>query len=131
MSDRCAVCVCVCVCDDHFCIKGELGRTESLMFFSLGVGVCVCACVCACALRRNSTYCMKVSMSLTVEQSDEGLCFSSRIKHQAQAEVTKSKMISCPDLADYLAPYKQPQVTWYKVDTPPHGHTHNNMYTCI
>ncbi|NP_001136056.1 X-linked interleukin-1 receptor accessory protein-like 2 isoform X1 [Danio rerio] len=66
-----------------------------------------------CVLR-NSTYCMKVSMSLTVEESEEGLCFSSRIRYQERAEITKSKMISCPDIDDYLAPYKQPIMTWYK-----------------
>ncbi|XP_050984085.1 X-linked interleukin-1 receptor accessory protein-like 2 isoform X1 [Labeo rohita] len=66
-----------------------------------------------CVLR-NSTYCMKVSMSLTVEESEEGLCFSSRIRYLENAEITKSKMISCPDIDDYLAPYKQPIMTWYK-----------------
>ncbi|XP_066505128.1 X-linked interleukin-1 receptor accessory protein-like 2 isoform X2 [Hoplias malabaricus] len=66
-----------------------------------------------CVLR-NTTYCMKVSMSLTVEESDEGLCFSSRIRYLEKAEVTKSKMITCPDIDDYLAPYKQPIMTWYK-----------------
>lgn len=60
---------------------------------------------------------MKVSMSLTVEESEEGLCFSSRIRYQKNAEITKSKMISCPDIDDYLAPYKQPTMTWYKVQT--------------
>uniref|UniRef100_A0A8C5DVZ7 X-linked interleukin-1 receptor accessory protein-like 2 n=1 Tax=Gouania willdenowi TaxID=441366 RepID=A0A8C5DVZ7_GOUWI len=66
-----------------------------------------------CVLR-NSTYCMKVSMSMTVEESDEGKCFSSKIRHLEKAEITHSKMIHCPDIADYLAPYKQPQMTWYK-----------------
>ncbi|XP_067313000.1 X-linked interleukin-1 receptor accessory protein-like 2 [Pseudorasbora parva] len=66
-----------------------------------------------CVLR-NSTYCMKVSMSLTVEESEEGLCFSSRIRYQERAEITKSKMVTCPDIDDYLAPYKQPIMTWYK-----------------
>ncbi|XP_051506293.1 X-linked interleukin-1 receptor accessory protein-like 2 [Myxocyprinus asiaticus] len=66
-----------------------------------------------CVLR-NSTYCMKVSMSLTVEDSEEGLCFSSRIRYLERAEITKSKMITCPDIDDYLAPYKQPIMTWYK-----------------
>ncbi|KAG7465021.1 hypothetical protein MATL_G00171770 [Megalops atlanticus] len=66
-----------------------------------------------CVLR-NSTYCMKVSMSLTVEESDEGLCFNSKIRHLEKAEITKSKMITCPDIDDYLAPYKQPMMTWYK-----------------
>ncbi|MED6271516.1 hypothetical protein CHARACLAT_021066 [Characodon lateralis] len=69
---------------------------------------------CSVVLVRNSTYCMKVSMSMTVEESDEGKCFSSKIRHLEKAEVTHSKMITCPDLEDYLAPYKQPQMTWYK-----------------
>lgn len=68
-----------------------------------------------CYLFRNSTYCMKVSMSMTVEESDEGKCFSSKIRHLEKAEITHSKMITCPDIEDYLAPYKQPQMTWYKV----------------
>ncbi|GLD62721.1 X-linked interleukin-1 receptor accessory protein-like 2 isoform X1, partial [Lates japonicus] len=66
-----------------------------------------------CVLR-NSTYCMKVSMSMTVEESDEGKCFSSKIRHLEKAEITHSKMITCPDIEDYMAPYKQPQMTWYK-----------------
>lgn len=66
-------------------------------------------------LLRNATYCMKVSMSMTVEESDEGKCFSSNIRHLEKAEITHSKMITCPDIDDYLAPYKQPQMTWYKV----------------
>lgn len=66
-------------------------------------------------LLRNATYCMKVSMSMTVEESDEGRCFSSKIRHLEKAEITHSKMITCPDIEDYLAPYKQPQMTWYKV----------------
>uniref|UniRef100_A0A8C2X2V1 Interleukin 1 receptor accessory protein-like 2 n=1 Tax=Cyclopterus lumpus TaxID=8103 RepID=A0A8C2X2V1_CYCLU len=66
-----------------------------------------------CVLR-NSTYCMKVSMSMIVEEKDEGRCFSSKIRHLEKAEITHSKMITCPDIEDYLAPYKQPQMTWYK-----------------
>lgn len=61
---------------------------------------------------------MKVSMSMTVEESDEGKCFSSKIRHLEKAEITHSKMITCPDIEDYLAPYKQPQMTWYKVRSP-------------
>lgn len=68
-----------------------------------------------CDLFRNSTYCMKVSMSMTVEESDEGKCYSTKIRHLEKAEITHSKMITCPDIEDYMAPYKQPQMTWYKV----------------
>ncbi|MBN3301363.1 IRPL2 protein, partial [Amia calva] len=66
-----------------------------------------------CVLR-NSTYCMKVSMSLTVEEHDSGLCYNSKIRYLEKAEITKSKMVTCPDIEDYTAPYKQPQMTWYK-----------------
>ncbi|KAJ3587577.1 hypothetical protein NHX12_011174 [Muraenolepis orangiensis] len=64
-------------------------------------------------VRRNSTYCMKVSMSMTVVDSDEGRCFSSQIRHLEKAEITRSKMITCPDITDYMAPYKQPTMTCF------------------
>ncbi|KAJ8401818.1 hypothetical protein AAFF_G00377890 [Aldrovandia affinis] len=66
-----------------------------------------------CVLR-NSTYCMKVSMSLTVEDSDPGLCYSSKIRYLEKGEITKSKTLSCPDIEDYLAPYRQLRLIWYK-----------------
>ncbi|KAG2463667.1 IRPL2 protein, partial [Polypterus senegalus] len=70
-----------------------------------------------CVLR-NSTYCMKVSMSLTVEESDSGLCYNSKIRYMEKSEITKKKEITCPDIEDYLAPYKQPVMTWYKECKP-------------
>ncbi|CDQ58235.1 unnamed protein product [Oncorhynchus mykiss] len=91
--------VCFCVCDDCW-LEVNLGKHKAS-----------CVMLPAC---RNSTYCMKVSMSLAVEENDEGLCFNSKIRHLEKAEITKSKMINCPDIEDYLAPYKQPQMTWYK-----------------
>ncbi|CAB1325159.1 unnamed protein product, partial [Coregonus sp. 'balchen'] len=91
--------VCFCVCDDPW-LEVNLGKHKAS---------CVVFPFC-----RNSTYCMKVSMSLAVEENDEGLCFNSKIRHLEKAEITKSKMINCPDIEDYLAPYKQPQMTWYK-----------------
>uniref|UniRef100_A0A8C9RK04 Interleukin 1 receptor accessory protein like 2 n=1 Tax=Scleropages formosus TaxID=113540 RepID=A0A8C9RK04_SCLFO len=66
-----------------------------------------------CVLR-NSTYCMKVSMALMVEESDPGLCYSSKIRYHEKAEITKPKTLTCPDIEDYIAPYKQPKMTWYK-----------------
>ena len=90
----------LCVCDDCW-LEVNLGKHKAS-----------CVVFPAC---RNSTYCMKVSMSLAVEENDEGLCFNSKIRHLEKAEITKSKMINCPDIEDYLAPYKQPQMTWYKV----------------
>lgn len=58
---------------------------------------------------------MKVSMSVSIEASDQGKCFSSRMRYMEKAEISRSKMMTCPDIEDYLAPYKQPQMTWYKV----------------
>ena len=52
---------------------------------------------------------------MTVVDSDEGRCFSSQIRHLEKAEITRSKMITCPDIKDYMAPFKQPTMTWYKV----------------
>uniref|UniRef100_A0A674NJ72 Interleukin 1 receptor accessory protein-like 2 n=1 Tax=Takifugu rubripes TaxID=31033 RepID=A0A674NJ72_TAKRU len=71
-------------------------------------------CIWYLNLSRNSTYCMKVSMSVTIEASDEGKCFSSKMRYMEKAEITHGKMMSCPDIEDYLAPYKQPQMNWYK-----------------
>ncbi|MBN3279363.1 IRPL2 protein, partial [Polyodon spathula] len=70
-----------------------------------------------CVLR-NSTYCMKVSMSLTVEENDSGLCYNSKIRYLEKSEITKRKEIPCPDLEDYIVPYKQPLITWYKECIP-------------
>lgn len=66
---------------------------------------------------RNSTYCMKVSMSLTVAEQEVGLCYNSRIRYVEKAEVTKTKVISCPDIDDYKTPNASTDVAWYKVST--------------
>ncbi|XP_075429449.1 X-linked interleukin-1 receptor accessory protein-like 2 isoform X2 [Ascaphus truei] len=70
-----------------------------------------------CVLR-NSTYCMKVSMSLTVAENELGLCYHSRIRYLEKAEVTKRKEISCPDIEDYKTPNEDPEVVWYKECKP-------------
>uniref|UniRef100_A0A8C9LG38 Ig-like domain-containing protein n=1 Tax=Pavo cristatus TaxID=9049 RepID=A0A8C9LG38_PAVCR len=67
-----------------------------------------------CVLR-NSTYCMKVSMSLTVAENESGLCFNSKIRYLEKSEVTKRKTISCPDIEDYKTDSQEPDVVWYKV----------------
>lgn len=64
---------------------------------------------------RNSTYCMKVSMSLTVAQNESGLCYNSKIRYLEKSEVTKRKTISCPDIEDYKTAGQEPDVVWYKV----------------
>lgn len=66
---------------------------------------------------RNSTYCMKVSMSLTVAEQEVGLCYNSRIRYVEKAEVTKTKVFSCPDIDDYKTPNASTVVAWYKVGT--------------
>ncbi|NXN76354.1 IRPL2 protein, partial [Himantopus himantopus] len=70
-----------------------------------------------CVLR-NSTYCMKVSMSLTVAQNESGLCYNSKIRYLEKSEVTKRKTISCPDIEDYKTASQEPDVVWYKECKP-------------
>lgn len=64
---------------------------------------------------RNSTYCMKVSISLTVGENDTGLCYNSKMKYFEKAELSKSKEISCPEIEDFLFPFREPEILWYKV----------------
>lgn len=64
---------------------------------------------------RNSTYCMKVSMSLTVAENDTNLCYNSNMRRTEKAELSKSKDILCPDIDDYVELGKEPDITWYKV----------------
>ncbi|XP_049683377.1 X-linked interleukin-1 receptor accessory protein-like 2 [Accipiter gentilis] len=70
-----------------------------------------------CVLR-NSTYCMKVSMSLTVAENESGLCYNSKIRYLEKSEVTKRKAISCPDIEDYKTASQEPDVVWYKECKP-------------
>nr|KAF6435619.1 interleukin 1 receptor accessory protein like 2 [Rousettus aegyptiacus] len=70
-----------------------------------------------CVLR-NSTYCMKVSMSLTVAENESGLCYNSRIRYLEKSEVTKRKEISCPDMDDFKKSDREPDVVWYKECKP-------------
>ncbi|KAM6117189.1 X-linked interleukin-1 receptor accessory protein-like 2 [Pterocles gutturalis] len=70
-----------------------------------------------CVLR-NSTYCMKVSMSLTVAENESGLCYNSKIRYLEKSEVTKRKTISCPDIEDYKTASQEPDVVWYKECQP-------------
>jgi len=67
------------------------------------------------SVRRNSTYCMKVSMSLTVGENDTDVCYNSKMRFFEKAELSKSKDIVCPSIEDYVLPGVEPQVMWYKV----------------
>ncbi|KAI4544884.1 hypothetical protein MG293_005150 [Ovis ammon polii] len=67
---------------------------------------------------RNSTYCMKVSMSLTVAENELGLCYNSRIRYLEKSEVTKRKEISCPDMDDFKKSDQEPDIVWYKECKP-------------
>ncbi|XP_075907365.1 interleukin-1 receptor accessory protein-like 1 isoform X2 [Nelusetta ayraudi] len=71
----------------------------------------------SCVLR-NSTYCMKVSMSLTVAENDTGLCYNSKMRFFEKAELSKSKDISCQGMEDYIQPGVEPQIVWYKECQP-------------
>ncbi|KAI3365957.1 hypothetical protein L3Q82_009790 [Scortum barcoo] len=67
----------------------------------------------SCVLR-NSTYCMKVSMSLTVAENDTDLCYNSKMRFFEKAELSKSKDITCPGIEDYIQPGVEPEIVWYK-----------------
>ncbi|XP_066497299.1 interleukin-1 receptor accessory protein-like 1-A isoform X2 [Hoplias malabaricus] len=67
----------------------------------------------SCVLR-NSTFCMKVSMTLLVADNDTAACYSSKLQYPEKAELGKSKDITCPDIQDYVQPNETPQITWYK-----------------
>ncbi|KAL6115409.1 il1rapl1 [Pungitius sinensis] len=71
----------------------------------------------SCVLR-NSTYCMKVSMSLTVAENDTDLCYNSKMRFFEKAELSKSKDITCPGIEDYLQPGGGPEIVWYKECKP-------------
>uniref|UniRef100_A0A673BRD6 Uncharacterized protein n=1 Tax=Sphaeramia orbicularis TaxID=375764 RepID=A0A673BRD6_9TELE len=68
----------------------------------------------SCVLR-NSTYCMKVSMSLTVAENDTDLCYNSKMRFVQKAELSKSKNITCPGIEGYTQPGVEPEIIWYKV----------------
>ncbi|CAB1446542.1 unnamed protein product [Pleuronectes platessa] len=67
---------------------------------------------------RNSTYCMKVSMSLTVAENDTDLCYNSKMRFFEKAELSKSKDIPCPGIEDYTQPGVEPEIVWYKECKP-------------
>ncbi|KAJ0070122.1 hypothetical protein NL108_002421, partial [Boleophthalmus pectinirostris] len=66
----------------------------------------------------NSTYCMKVSMSLTVAENDTNLCYNSNMRRMEKAELSKTKNITCPNIEDYVEPGKELEITWYKECRP-------------
>uniref|UniRef100_A0A8C5M406 Interleukin 1 receptor accessory protein like 1 n=1 Tax=Leptobrachium leishanense TaxID=445787 RepID=A0A8C5M406_9ANUR len=67
----------------------------------------------ACVIR-NSTYCMKVSIALAVGDNDTGFCYNSKMKYFEKAELSKSKEILCPEIEDFIMPYREPEIKWYK-----------------
>ncbi|KAM4601747.1 interleukin-1 receptor accessory protein-like 1 [Polymixia lowei] len=71
----------------------------------------------SCVLR-NSTYCMKVSMSLTVAENDTDLCYNSKMRFFEKAELSKSKEITCPGIEDYIQPGVEAEILWYKECKP-------------
>ncbi|MBN3303506.1 IRPL1 protein, partial [Amia calva] len=66
----------------------------------------------------NSTYCMKVSMSLMVAENDTDLCYNSKMRYFEKAELSKNKEITCPDIEDYVQPQREPNIVWYKECKP-------------
>lgn len=88
-------------CDSNSFISPTDSLTCSLYFFC-----------------RNSTYCMKVSMSLTVAENDTDLCYNSKMRFFEKAELSKSKDITCQGIEDYIQPGVEPEIVWYKVTHP-------------
>lgn len=72
--------------------------------------------MCSHSFFRNSTYCMKVSMSLTVAENDTDLCYNSKMRFFEKAELSKSKDITCTGIEDYIQTGAEPQIVWYKVE---------------
>ncbi|XP_078268317.1 X-linked interleukin-1 receptor accessory protein-like 2 isoform X2 [Rhinoraja longicauda] len=70
-----------------------------------------------CVLR-NSTYCMKVTMSLMVADNDSGLCYNSMVRNLEKAEITKSKEIFCPEIEDFITTDQDIDIVWYKECLP-------------
>lgn len=54
-------------------------------------------------------------MSLTVAENESGLCYNSTIRYLEKSEITRTKIISCPDIEDYKTGNQEPDVIWYKV----------------
>ncbi|KAB0342984.1 hypothetical protein FD754_019910 [Muntiacus muntjak] len=105
-------------CHLHSCVSFSLCSclmvTDSILFYTvLSVEVENFP-----VLFPNSTYCMKVSMSLTVAENESGLCYNSRIRYLEKSEVTKRKEISCPDMDDFKKSDQEPDVVWYKECKP-------------
>lgn len=90
-----------------FCLLAPL-QYDGNSFISRTDSSTLCFC-------RNSTYCMKVSMSLTVAENDTDLCYNSKMRFFEKAELSKSKNISCPGIEDYIQPGVEPEIVWYKV----------------
>lgn len=93
--------------DSKLCFWGCIwqGFSRRLSFDSLSF----------CLFCRNSTYCMKVSMSLTVAENDTDLCYNSKMRFFEKAELSKSKVITCQGIEDYIQPGAEPEIVWYKV----------------
>lgn len=54
-------------------------------------------------------------MSLTVAENDTDLCYNSKMRFFEKAELSKSKVITCQGIEDYIQPGAEPEIVWYKV----------------
>ncbi|KPP79993.1 hypothetical protein Z043_100385 [Scleropages formosus] len=94
-------------CSQSVSTRAQTRLCKSIIVFSRTVNL----------IMRNSTYCMKVSMSLTVAENDTDLCYNSKMRYLEKAELSKSKDITCPDIEDYVQPGKDPGIVWYKMSS--------------
>uniref|UniRef100_V9KDX3 Interleukin-1 receptor type 1 n=1 Tax=Callorhinchus milii TaxID=7868 RepID=V9KDX3_CALMI len=70
-----------------------------------------------CVLR-NSTYCIKVAVSLTVTKSADTSCFRDTKAYGVTSHFGNSKQMRCPDLEYYENPEEVLEIKWYKVCNP-------------
>uniref|UniRef100_A0A8C4X6C0 Interleukin 1 receptor accessory protein n=1 Tax=Erpetoichthys calabaricus TaxID=27687 RepID=A0A8C4X6C0_ERPCA len=64
---------------------------------------------------RNSTFCQRVAVPLSVLQKDPSSCVSSKMKHNKMMIPLETKGdLHCPDIEGYYPPSLQPSIRWYK-----------------
>lgn len=65
---------------------------------------------------RNSTYCLKTKVTVTVLENDPGLCYSTQATFPQRLHIAGDGSLVCP----YVSYFKDennelPEVQWYKV----------------
>lgn len=111
MFYSCIICLVYRLWDDNQFMISDVSGCVCFNLITDSTVYILCVCVCY----RNSTFCMKVSMTLLVADNDTAGCYNSKLRYTEKGELGKSKDISCPYIQDYVQPGEKPQITWYKV----------------